>query len=167
VTLVGHNPDMPGVAAARDWHHLKQMLQAHRFYIHTADPRFEAGYNMATAEAMAAGLPVIGNRHPTSPIKHGVSGFLGDNPTELRRFAQILLEDWGLAKMMGQQARKTVIERFSLSRFKHAFLRSIEIARRKWHTRKVDPSPSTIYDSPFTNCGRQSQVGTRIAGRKS
>jgi hypothetical protein len=154
VTLVGHNPDMPGVEAARDWNHLKQILQAHRFYIHTADPRFEAGYNMATAEAMGAGLPVIGNRHPTSPIKHGVSGFLSDNPKELRRFAQILLEDQGLARMMGQQARKTVIERFSLARFKHAFLRSIEIARRKWHTRKVDPSSSTIYDLPFTNCCR-------------
>lgn len=41
---------------------------------------------------------------------------------------------------MGQQARTTVEERFSLTRFKHAFLRSIEIARRKWHTRKINPA---------------------------
>ena len=138
VTLVGHNPDLPGVQAARDWDHLKRILQSHRFYIHTADPRYEAGHNMATAEAMAAGLPVLGNRHPTSPIKHGVNGFLSDDPAELRRYAQILLDDRRLAQMMGQQARKTVAERFSLNRFKHAFLRSIEIARRKWYTRKVD-----------------------------
>ena len=140
VTLVGHNPDLPGVEAARDWTHLKQILQTHRFYIHTADQRFEAGYNMATVEAMAAGLPVLGNRHPTSPIKHGISGFLSDNPQELKRYARILLEDRGLAELMGQRARKTVAERFSLTRFKQAFLRSIEIARRKWYTRKIDPS---------------------------
>jgi hypothetical protein len=140
VTLVGHNPDMPGVEAARNWDHLKAILQSHRFYIHTADPRFEAGHNMATAEAMAAGLPVLGNRHPTSPVKHGVTGFLSDNPADLQRYARMLLEDRNLAALMGQQARKAVAERFSLVRFKHAFVRSIEIARRKWYTRKVDRS---------------------------
>jgi hypothetical protein len=140
VTLVGHNPDRPGVEAAQDWGHLKSLLRSHRFYIHTADPRFEAGHNMATAEAMAAGLPVLGNRHPTSPVKHGVSGFLSDDPKELQRYARILLEDRDLALLMGRQARRTVIERFSLNRFRHSFLRSIEIARRKWYTRKVEPS---------------------------
>ncbi|MBN2133924.1 MAG: glycosyltransferase [Sedimentisphaerales bacterium] len=140
VTLVGHNPDIPGVEAARDWDDLKRILQTHRFYIHTADPQLEAGYNMATAEAMAAGLPILSNCHPTSPIKHGASGFLSDHPEELRHYARILLEDRELAGLMGQRARKTVAEQFSLRRFKHAFLRSIEIARRKWYTRKVNPS---------------------------
>jgi len=148
VTLVGHNPDIPGVEAARDWEHLKTILQSHRFYIHTADPRFEAGHNMASAEAMAAGLPVLGNRHPTSPIRHGVTGFLSDNPRDLQRYARMLLEDRRLATLMGQQARETVAERFSLTRFKHAFLRSIEIARRKWCTRQVDPRHSSMLIRP-------------------
>ncbi len=140
VTLVGHNPDMAGVEAARNWDHLKRTLQSHRFYIHTADALLEAGHNMATAEAMAAGLPVLGNRHPTSPVRHGINGFLSDAPSELQHYARILLEDRDLAFLMGQQARKTVAERFSLTRFKHSFLRSIEIARRKWYTRKVASS---------------------------
>jgi hypothetical protein len=139
VTLVGHNPDLPGVEAARDWDHLKTILQSHRFYIHTADPRFEAGHNMAMAEAMATGLPVLGNRHPTSPIRHGITGFLSDDPAQLQRYARMLLADRDLALLMGRQARQTVVERFSLTRFRHAFLRSIEIARRKWYTRKLDP----------------------------
>jgi hypothetical protein len=138
VTLVGHNPDLPGVQAARDWDGLKRTLQSHRFYIHTADPRYEAGHNMATAEAMAAGLPVLGNAHPTSPIRHGVSGFISDNPATLRRCAQILLEDPDLAEMMGRQARQTVIEQFSLTRFRDCFLRSIETARAKSRTCKAD-----------------------------
>ena len=135
VRLVGHNPGMPGVTASESWDDLKRTLRRHRFYIHTADPRFEAGYNMATVEAMAAGLPVLGNRHPTSPVKHGVSGFLSDSPDELRKYAVMLLEDRGLAVLMGQKARKTAIECFSINMFKESFLRSIETARRKWQDR--------------------------------
>jgi glycosyltransferase involved in cell wall biosynthesis len=140
VQIVGHNPGMPGVTASKSWGHLKRLLQSHRFYIHTADPRLEDGYNMATLEAMAAGLPVLGNRHPTSPVKHGVSGFLSDNPDALRKYAKILLADRDLAAQMGQQARKTVMERFPLSKFKEAFLRSVETARQKWQSRKVELS---------------------------
>jgi len=138
VRLVGHNPDMPGVEAAKNWDHLKKMLQSHRFYIHTADPIVEDGYNMATFEAMAAGMPVLGNRHPTSPIEHGVSGFLSDDPDKLQTYARILLDDRDLAVKMGQQARKTVLERFSTSRFKEGFLKSIETARHKWERKKVE-----------------------------
>jgi len=86
---------------------------------------------MATVEAMAAGMPVIGNRHPTSPIRHGVNGFLSDKPEELRKFAMMLLEDKNLANSMGEQARKTAIEEFGVLRFKEQFERSIETARRK------------------------------------
>jgi len=129
--LVGHNPDMPGVAAAESWNDLKQILQSHRFYIHTAKPGLEDGYNTASLEAMAAGMPILGNRHPGSPVEHGVSGFLSDEPDELRKYAGMLLEDRDLAARMGRQARKTVVERFSMSRFKEGFLRSIETARRK------------------------------------
>jgi len=137
VRIVGHNPDLPGVSAARNWQHLKELLQSHRFYIHTADPRLEDGYNMATVEAMAAGMPVLGNNHPGSPVEHGVSGFLSDDPGELRKFARMLLENRQLAATMGRQARKTAIERFSPARFREDFLRSIETARRKRHSRKA------------------------------
>jgi glycosyltransferase involved in cell wall biosynthesis len=138
VRLVGHNPNMRDVRAANSWDHLKRTLQSHRFYIHTASPELEDGYNMATLEAMAAGLPILGNQHPTSPVEHGVSGFLSDDPAELRKYAHMLLEDNILATMMGKEARKTVIEQFSMNSFKEAFLRSIETARKKWKHRKLN-----------------------------
>ncbi len=138
VRLVGHNPKMPGVRAANSWDHLKRMLQSHRFYIHTANPELEDGYNMASLEAMAAGMPILGNRHHTSPIEHGVSGFLSDDPAELRKYANMLLEDKILATMMGREARKTVTEQFSMTKFKEAFLQSIETARQKWKHRKLN-----------------------------
>lgn len=138
VRLVGHNPNMPGVRATNSWDHLKRMLQSYRFYIHTANPELEDGYNMASLEAMAAGMPILGNRHPTSPIEHGVSGFLSDDPAELSRYANMLLEDKILATMMGQEARKTVIDQFSMNKFKESFLKSIETARQKWKHRKIN-----------------------------
>jgi len=133
VRLVGHNPGISGVEASNDWNHLKTLLQSHRFYIHTADPSLEDGYNMATVEAMAAGMPVLGNNHPGSPIEHGVSGFLSDNPDQLRQYAGMLLSDRELAVKMGQKAQEKAMERFSKAAFKRAFLRSIETARNKWH----------------------------------
>lgn len=137
IQLVGHNPDMSGVTAAQSWNHLKKILQMHRFYVHTADPKLEDGYNMASIEAMAAGLPVLGNRHPTSPVEHGVSGFLSNDLDELRRYARILLDDRDLAVRMVAEARKVVSERFSAAKFKKAFIHSIETARHKWQARKV------------------------------
>jgi hypothetical protein len=134
VTLVGHNPGMAGVKAAESWEELKRQLQRHRFYIHTADPRYEEGFNMATVEAMTAGMPVIGNRHAGSPIRHGVSGFLSDDPDELRKYARMLLEDRKLANAMGEEARKAAREQFSIERFREGFWRAVETTREKQKT---------------------------------
>jgi glycosyltransferase involved in cell wall biosynthesis len=132
VTLVGHNSDLAGVAPARDWDDLKDILRRHRFFIHTADPALEDGYNMATLEAMAAGLPVLGNCHPSSPIKSGVSGFLSNDHAELRAFAWQLLRDRELAARMGREAQKTVAELFGVAKFKAGMARSLTTARSKW-----------------------------------
>jgi len=78
-------------------------------------------------------MPVLGNNHPGSPTEHGVSGFLSDNPDQLREYARLLLSDRELAVKMGQKARETIFERFSKAAFKQAFLRSIETARTKWY----------------------------------
>ncbi|HKV48226.1 MAG TPA: glycosyltransferase [Candidatus Acidoferrales bacterium] len=132
LTLVGRNDEMPGVSPARGWNDLKEIFRRHRFFVHTAEPSLEDGYNMATLEAMAAGLPVLGNCHPTSPIRNGVNGFLSDDPAELRMFAWQLLRDSDLAIRLGFEARKTVTELFSTGKFKSGIERSIETARKKW-----------------------------------
>ena len=146
VTIVGHNADMPGVRPSRNWDELKQAFSRHRFYIHTCEPRLEDGYNMATLEAMAAGLPVLGNCHPTSPVEHGVSGFLSDDPDELRAYALRLLADRELASRMGQAAKETIAKRFSGARFRQDFTRSMEMARAKWERRaSLAASGSSAY----------------------
>ena len=131
VRLVGHNPNLPGVDAADNWEYLKNTLRSHRFYVHTADPRYEDGFNMALLEAMAAGLPVLGNTHPTSPIRHRVSGYLSDDSRELKRFALELLGDRDRAETMEAEARRTVQARFGMDRFRAGMLAAIRMAQAK------------------------------------
>ena len=131
VTLIGHNPDLAGVSAAHDWGDLRRRLAKHRFYVHTADPLYEDGFNMALFEAMASGLPILGNAHPSSPVIHGESGFLSDDPAELNDFAQQLLSDRELALTMGQAARECVARRFPLSAFHAGIQRAVEGLRAR------------------------------------
>lgn len=137
VALIGHNDDIPGVAPARNWENLQDELSHHRFFIHTADPQLEDGYNMATLEAMAAGLPVIGNAHPTSPVEHGRSGFLSNDPAEIRKFASLLLENRELALRMGCYARESVARKFPPETFRAGMLDATEAAKRKFSGRAM------------------------------
>ncbi len=134
--LVGHNPDIAGAAPADDWEHLKRMLASHRFLVHTADARFEDGFNMAVLEGMAAGLPILTNRHPTSLVEHGRTGFVADTPAEMREQAQRLLADEGLARELGENARQYVARHFSIDRFRVDFTRALQEARKKWTRRR-------------------------------
>jgi len=132
LTLVGHNPDLSDCGPAQNWAHLKQLLSSHRFYVHTADPKLEDGYNMASLEAMASGLPVLGNVHPSSPIVHGKSGFLSNDPAMLRRYAEQLLADRELAARLGAEAKRTVTSRFHVRNFRAGFRQAIANAQRRY-----------------------------------
>lgn len=121
VTLVGHNPGLWAAERARSWDHLKQILASHRFIVHTVDPSLEDGYNLALLEGMAAGLPVLGNPHPSSPVEHGVSGFLSNDPAELRSYAEGLLADRAQAHRLGRAARESVRDRFPVAAFIESF----------------------------------------------
>jgi glycosyltransferase involved in cell wall biosynthesis len=134
--LVGHNPDLPGVEAATDWDALKTALAAHRFYVHTADARYEDGFNMAVLEAMAAGLPILTNRHPTSPVKDGETGFVCDTPAQMRHRALQLMDDRPLAEAMGETARAWVARNHSPDRFRVDFTHALQESRKKYTRRR-------------------------------
>ena len=134
--IVGHNPDMPNVEAAADWDDLKRMLASHRFLVHTADPRFEDGFNMSVLEAMAAGMPVLTNRHPTTIVEHGLTGLLAETPAEMRANAERLLGDVDFATELGANARRHIERHFSADRFRVDFTKALQEARKKWARRR-------------------------------
>jgi len=133
IRLIGDNPGWRTAGPARSWDHLCDALASHRFYVHTADPELEDGYNLAMLEAMACGLPIVGNPHPTSPIEHGVSGFLHEDPATLGTLAARLLADPGLAARLGAAARRTVERRFTPAAFHSGLAVAIDRARRRWN----------------------------------
>ncbi len=147
IKIIGYNPDMPGIEPAADWKDLKNNLQSHRFFVHTADPALEDGFNMAVFEAMAAGLPIIGNQHPTSPITHGVDGYLASTPQKLEKYALRLIDDRKLAMKMGSAARELAKKKYSSHRFARNFQQAIKIAKKKYSSRA---RPSSKNKPPVT-----------------
>lgn len=141
ITLIGHNPGVWTSERARSWDHLRQLLASHRFIVHTVEPALEDGYNLALLEGMASGLPVIGNPHPSSPVEHGVSGYLSDDPAALREYAGQLLADRERARRMGLAARDAVRELFAVPKFVESFESLVAEARARagqaWPAREL------------------------------
>lgn len=135
--ILGHNPDMPGVEPAAGWDDLKVALSRHRFFVHTAGVALEDGFNMALMEALAAGVPVIGSQHPTSPIEHGVSGFLSDDPLALASFARHLIASPERAREMSVEARALSRRRFSTERFNRGLEDALARARARFESRPM------------------------------
>jgi glycosyltransferase involved in cell wall biosynthesis len=70
-------------------------------------------------EAMSCGCPVVSTDNCMIPevVEHGKSGFLSNNPDQLRSYCQQLIKDKDMAKEMGANARKTIEEHFTLEVF--------------------------------------------------
>ncbi len=94
-------------------------------------PRFEASYRfffnpirytslgLALLEAMTIGMPIVGlaTTELVTVIENGVSGFLDTDVGKLIEPMRALLADPGLARRLGEGARKRALERFSIERF--------------------------------------------------
>jgi len=93
-------------------------------------PAFEARYRfffnpirwtslgLAVLEAMTLGLPIVGlaTTEMVTAIQHGVSGFLDTDPAKLIEPMRQLIADPGLARRMGENARRFALERFHIAR---------------------------------------------------
>jgi len=70
-------------------------------------------------EAMACGCAVVTTATCMIPeiIQNGQNGYMSNNPEELRSFVDKLIEDDELAKEIGENARRTILENFSIEKF--------------------------------------------------
>ena len=70
-------------------------------------------------EAMACEIPVVSAATCMIPeiIQNGVNGFISNDPATLRGYVDKLLSDKELSLQIGRAARKTILEKFSMSNF--------------------------------------------------
>ena len=107
----------PGFSeAAKDINHLKQIYQSSRIFYNTS---LHSPVPTVLMEAMACGCAIVSTNTCMIPeiIEHGKNGLLSNDPNELRQFLQMLMSNEDLAKQLGEEARKTVVEKFGLKRF--------------------------------------------------
>lgn len=74
---------------------------------------------LGVIEAMMAGLPVVSfaTAEMATVIENGVSGYTATSLEPLLGHMQALLDDPGLARHLGEGARRTARDRFSIGRF--------------------------------------------------
>jgi glycosyltransferase involved in cell wall biosynthesis len=98
---------------------------------HPALPAFAARYrflfspvrysslSLSTLEAMMAGMPVVAlaTTEMATVVEHGVSGFAVTDARRLASCMRELLMSPGLARRLGEGARRAALERFSIGRF--------------------------------------------------
>jgi hypothetical protein len=75
--------------------------------------------SLSTLEGMMAGMPVVAlaTTEMATVIEHGVSGYAVTDARQLAPCMHALLKDAGLARRLGQGARRTALDRFSIDRF--------------------------------------------------
>jgi len=75
--------------------------------------------SLSVIEAMMAGMPVVAlaTAEMASVIAHGVSGYAVTDTRRLAPLMRDLLRDPALARRLGEAARRTALERFSIERF--------------------------------------------------
>jgi hypothetical protein len=110
--------DTPGLSqVAPDIPTLVQFYQRAGVYLNTT---LISSLPTVIMEAMACGCPVVSTDTcliPKIMIEHGVNGFVGSTPDELRKYTHEILNNPILAKKIGDAGRKTVEEKFSQPRF--------------------------------------------------
>jgi hypothetical protein len=74
---------------------------------------------LAVIEAMMVGLPIVAlaTTEMVTVIRDGENGFIDTNPERLVERMRMLLADPGLARSLGEEARRTALARFNIKRF--------------------------------------------------
>ena len=107
----------PGFSIAADsTEHLRAIYQSSRIFYNTS---LHSPVPTVLLEAMACGCAIVSTATCMIPdiIQHGVNGFISNNPHELRSYLEMLLNNEDLAKEIGQNAAKTIKERYNIDRF--------------------------------------------------
>jgi len=107
----------PGLSEpANSTAHLREIYQSSRIFYNTS---LHSPVPTVLLEAMACGCAIVSTANCMIPdiIENGKNGLISNDPQELRGFLQLLLKDEDLAKELGDNARKTIVEKYNLEKF--------------------------------------------------
>lgn len=95
---------------------LAKFASRYRFFL---NPIRYTSLGLAVIEAMMIGLPILGlaTTEMVTVIENEISGFLSTDPEQLIEPMRELLDNPAEARRMGERARLTALERFSIDRF--------------------------------------------------
>jgi len=112
--VVGDTPGLSEPAASTEG--LVATYQNSRIFLNTSTI---SPVPTALMEAMSCGCAVVSTATCMIPevIENGVNGFITNNVGEMKQYLVDLLNDEDMAKEIGENARKTILERYSTERF--------------------------------------------------
>lgn len=106
----------PGLSEALSGQDLVNAYQQSSVFLNTS---LVSPVPTALLEAMACGCAIVSTATCMIPeiIHNGVNGFISNNPAELRTLCKALLDNPKLARRVGNAARETIEEKFSMPKF--------------------------------------------------
>ena len=114
IKVFGKSPGLSEPANSTE--HLREIYKCSRIFYNTS---LHSPVPTVLLEAMACGCAIVSTANCMIPeiIENGKNGLISNDPQELRGFLQLLLKDEDLAKELGDNARKTIVEKYNLEKF--------------------------------------------------
>lgn len=114
VSVYGKSPGFS--LPAESVEHLRAIYSHHNIFYNTS---LHSPVPTVLMEAMACGCAIVSTNNCMIPeiIQHGYNGLLSNDPKELRTYLEELLANPEKARELGENARKTIVEKFNLKRF--------------------------------------------------
>lgn len=101
---------------AKSTEHLREIYQNARVFYNTS---IHSPVPTVLLEAMACGCAIVSTATCMIPdiIQHGVNGLISNDPKELRSYLEMLVNNEPIAKKLGDNARKTIVEKYNINSF--------------------------------------------------
>jgi hypothetical protein len=122
-TVVGATPGLSEPAS--DIYDLVRQYKTHRIYLNTAHV---SPIPTSLLEAMACGCAVVSCKTAAIPdyVEHGVNGFLAETTEQMKEYIKQLMNDEALATELGDNAAKTIQDKYNIDIFANNWKKVIE-----------------------------------------